>query len=326
MPLSLLNVNRKEAFLIQEIGTNSPGEIALLTTLCNPVISAVTMIGPSHLERLGSVKLITKEKQQIYLKSPKALWLFNRGNLWTEKMFQKFGVSHKPTLTFSSDKKNANISLWFLRENSQSSVIEGHIASAKSKAKVLFSGKHNLENLMCACGLALGAGIDPQEIWSLIPKCKLPKGRQEWFKLKDKNISILFDAYNANPSSMSLFLDSCESFSKASQRLSVLGDMKELGKNSMQYHKQLAKHPALLNSRFIAFIGKYGNVLKEALKQKGFKGRFVSSKTYNRQIFSELEKELKPNDFLALKASRSLKLENLLFDLTGKKVFDTNYF
>ena len=50
VPLSLLNVNRKESFLIQEIGSNKPGEIAFLTSLCTPVISAVTMVGPSHLE------------------------------------------------------------------------------------------------------------------------------------------------------------------------------------------------------------------------------------------------------------------------------------
>lgn len=324
VPLSLLSVNRKEAFLIQEIGTNSQGEIAFLTSLCNPVISTVTMIGPSHLDGLSSVELVAKEKQQIYFKSPKALWLFNRDNPWTEKIFQKFGISHQPVLTFSSDKKKENISFCFLKEKAQSSTIEGHIDSVKSRAKVSFSGNHNLENLMCACGLALGAGIDPQEIWSLIPKCKLPKGRQEWIKIKDKNISILFDAYNANPSSMNFFLNSCKSFSKANQRLFVLGDMKELGKDSIQYHKHLAEHPALLNSRFIAFVGDYGSMVKEQLKQKDFRGRFVSSKTYNRRIFSELKKELKPNDFLALKASRSLKLEDLLFDLTGKKVFDND--
>ena len=324
VPLSLLSVDRKESCLIQEIGTNSPGEIAFLTSLCNPVISTAIMIGPSHLKGLGSMDLIAQEKHQIYLKSPKALWLFNRDNPWTEKMFQKFGVSHKPVLTFSSDKKNENISFRFLKEKAQSSIIEGHIDSVKSQAKVLFSGNQNLENLMCACGLALGAGIDPKEIWNLIPKCRLPKGRQEWFQIKRKNISILFDAYNANPSSMSFFLDSCESFSKAKQRLFVLGDMKELGKDSAQYHKQMTEHPALLNSRFIAFIGEYGSLVEEHLKQKGFKGRFISSKAYNCQILSELKRELKAKDFVAIKASRRLKLENLLFDLTGKKVFDND--
>ncbi len=319
-PLSLLNVDRKEAFLIQEIGANSPGEVAFLTSLCRPVISAVTMVGPSHLKGFGSVELVAQEKQQIYLKSPKALWLFNRDNPQTEKMFQQFGSSHQPALTFSSVKNNVDISLRISKEEPALSVIEGRIGSVSSQAKALFSGKHNLENLMCAGGLALGAGIDPRQIWALIPKCRPPKGRQERFYIKDKNISILFDAYNANPSSMSVFLNSCEAFSKAKRRLFVIGDMKELGKDSAKYHKQMADRSALLNSRFVAFVGEYGEMVEELFKQKGFKGRFVRAKAYSQGILAELKKELKTGDFVAIKASRSLKLESLLSDLTGQTI------
>ena len=319
VPLSLLAVDRKEAVLIQEIGTDRPGEIAFLTALCDPVMSVVNMIGPAHLKELDSLESIAQEKQEIYLKSPKALWLFNRDNDWTEKMFQEFGSSHPSVLAFSSNKKDAHVRLRFLQEGAQSSLIEGCIGSIKSKARVLFSGGPNLDNLMCACGLALGAGIDPQEIWNLIPQCRLPSGRQEWFQIKDQSISILFDAYNANPSSMDFFLKSCGKFSKAGQRLCVIGDMKELGKDSVKYHKQLAGQSALLESRFVAYVGEYGGLLEEQLRGKGFKGQFVSSKTYDSQILSALSNELKPNDFVAIKASRRLGLERLLFDLTGRK-------
>lgn len=321
VPLSLLSVDRKEAFLIQEIGTNQPGEIAFLTSLCDPVISAITMVGPSHLEGLGSIELVAQEKQNIYLQSSKTLWLFNRDNFYTEQMFQKIGSSHQPVLTFSSNKKDVDVHLYFLKEEAQSSLIEGRIGSVKSKTEILFSGDYNLENLMCACGLALGAGVDPKTIWDLIPQCKPPSGRQEWFQMEDKNISILFDAYNANPSSMSFFLKSCEKFSKTGKCLFVIGDMKELGKDSEKYHKQLASQPVLLQSRFVAFIGNYAGLVEEQLRQKGFKGRFVSSKTYDKQILSSLKEELSPKNLLAIKASRSLKLERLLFDLTNIKIF-----
>ena len=321
VPLSLLSVNRREALLIQELGTNKPGEIAFLTSLCDPVFSTVTMIGPSHLEGLGSTELIAKEKKQIYLQSQKALWLFNRDNPHTEAMFQELAVFHNSVLTFSCHKKDVNVRLQFIQESAQFSLIEGQINSVQSKARLSFSGKHNLENLMCACGLALGAGIDPKKIWNFIPKCKPPAGRQKWFQIKEKNISILFDAYNANPSSMNFFLESCKKFSKAEHRLFVLGDMKELGKDSSKYHKQMTAHPAILESRFVAFTGEYRDLVKEHLKQNGFKGRFVSSKTYDKKILLALKDELKPNDFVAVKASRSLKLERLFFDLTGKKIF-----
>ena len=203
--LSLLKVDRKKALLIQELGTNHPGEIAFLSSLCNPRFSAVTMVGPSHLEGLGSIEQIAEEKKQIYIYSPKALWLFNRDNPYTEQMFQELTGSHKPFSSFSSRRLNVDVHLQFLKESARGSLIKGHIGSVPSQAKIVFNGKQNLENLMCACGLALGAGIQPKQIWKLIPKCSLPTGRQNWFQIKEKNISILFDAYNANPSSMDFF-------------------------------------------------------------------------------------------------------------------------
>ena len=322
LPLSLLRVDKKKSFLIQELGTNSPGEISFLTRLCRPVISAVTMIGPSHLEGLGSVESVAGEKKQIYLKSPKALWVFNRDNFWTEKLFQELGLNHSSVLSFSSHhKKSADVCLYFLKQEARFSLIEGVIGGEKSKAKVLFSGQANLENLMCACALALGAGVKPQKIWSLIPQCELPEGRGQWFRLKNLKADIFFDAYNANPSSMDFFLQTCKKIAPAGKRLFVIGDMKELGQDSVFYHQQLACQIALLNPRFIAYIGEYACFVKEQLKQNNFKGRWISSKIYNKKIVSALKGELRAGDIVAVKASRSLKLEKLLFDLVGRKIF-----
>ena len=319
LPLSLLQVCRHGAFLIQEIGTNRPGEVAFLTSLCRPVVSAVSTLGASHLEGLGSIELIAQEKKQIYLQSPQAIWLFNRDNPYTEKLFQELSGKASSFLSFSGQKK-ADVSLRLREEGAQDSVVEGHIGSVPGQSRARFSGSHNVENLMCACAMALGAGLPAKEIWSRIPQCRTPPGRQEWFNIQDKNISVLFDAYNANPLSMKAFLSSCEKFSLAHRRLFALGDMRELGQDSAMYHKELAEHPVLLKSRCIAFMGDYGSVVEERLRHKGFKGRFIKAKSYTETILSTLRGELKSGDFLAIKASRGLRLEKLFSDLTGREI------
>jgi len=321
VPLSLLSVHYREAFLIQEIGTSRPGEIAFLTELCDPFISAVTMVSPSHLEGLGSTELVAQEKQDIYLKSPKATWVFNQDNSWTNKMYKKYGEGHFSNLSFSLCQKKADVSLAFKNEKAQSSLVEGHIGSVFSSAQVSFSGFSNLENLMCACTLALAAKIDPQKIWNCIPYCQLPKGRQEWFYMRDQKSSILFDAYNANPSSMHMFLESFGKFSQPKQRILIIGDMKELGKDSMFYHKELASHPTLLQSRFVIFIGEYANLMEQELKNQGFKGECVSFQQYDKKTLRVLKERWKTDDFIGIKSSRSLKLDRLFFDLTGQKIF-----
>ena len=314
LPLSLLNVNQKSAFLVQEIGTNAPGEIAFLTQMCQPMACLVTMVAPSHLEGLKNIESIAHEKRDIYLKSPKAVWAFNADNFWTKKMWKK--LSKKDSVYFSSQNQSAQIRLSFLKESSQKSVITGRIGAISSRAELLFSGQENLDNLMGACALALAVGAKPEQIWKNMPQCRLPKGRQEWFFMKDKQISILFDAYNANPSSMDFFLNSCRKFSK--QRVLILGDMKELGEKAEKYHQQLAVHPSVLEARCVFFIGEYAGLVGGELKKNNFKGLFKSSKAYNKSLLADLKSELKAGDLLALKASRSIALEHFVFNLTGK--------
>ena len=320
-PLCLAGPKTKESFLIQEIGTSGPGEIASLTALCDPVISAVTMVGPSHLQGLGSVPLVAKEKQDIYLKSPKALWVFNRDNPWTEAMFRQWGKTHKAVLSFSSQKTAADISLKLIKEGLKSSLVKGHIGGLKIQAEVAFLGQHNLENLMCACSMALGAGIAPKDIAQRLALCRLPAGRLESFVLRDKNVSVLFDAYNANPASMKAFLQHCAKTASPEKTLFVIGDMKELGEQALSYHKALSDEPALLKSRWIAFVGERASLVERSLLQKGFKGQFIKAKACCKGLSSALSQEMKSGDLIALKASRSLRLERLLFDLTGKKIF-----
>lgn len=322
VPLSILSVRQKEAFLIQEIGTSQPGEIKFLTSLCEPLVSAVTMLGPAHLEGLGSMEAIFREKRDIYLKSQEgACWLFNLDNPYTEKMFQELRPSAPSVLTFSGGKKTADIQLNFIEEGRSSSLIEGHIGSLPvSSTRVYFSGKGNLSNLMCACGLALGAGLKPQEIKPRLSECRLPQGRGQWISVEGGK-SIFFDAYNANPSSMNAFFDSFSQFVQAKNRLFVLGDMRELGKDTAHYHQKLAVRLSSLKPRWLAFVGEQAGFVEQELKEAGFSGQFIAARAYSTKILSALKKELKDGDAVGIKASRSLRLEQLVFDLLGKDPF-----
>ena len=138
VPLCLAGPKTEGTFLIQEIGTNRPGEISALTALCHPVVAAVNMVGPSHLQGLGRVALVAKEKQDIYLKSPKALWVFNKDNPWTKAMFCKWGHSHKPVLSFSSKEKSADVHLVFAKESFEASLVKGHIGECPHRLKQPF--------------------------------------------------------------------------------------------------------------------------------------------------------------------------------------------
>lgn len=327
--LSLLGVSKKESVLIQEIGTNQPGEIAFLTELCQPDISVVTMVGASHLEGLKSLEGVAQEKKNIYLKSPSALWIFNKDNIWTKSMAdglyrpRREGVFSKRGQTlfsFSSKDTEVDVSLRLLQQEKDYFIVQGHIGAFKSKAKIPLFGKENLENLMAAAAIALAMGIPPQRIWEKLPECRKPKGRQESFVLKEKNLSICFDAYNANPDSMEFFLKHCEQAIPGPRRILVLGDMKELGGESKKYHIRLASHPVLLSSKALFFVGEEASLIAGELKKNQYQGIFEAFKAYNKKLSPLIKKQCQKGDFIGIKASRSLALEQVFFDLTGKNI------
>ncbi len=319
VPLSILSAESPGSVLIQEIGTSRPGEIAALTALCGPEAAAVTMAGPSHLEGFGSVEAVAGEKKQIYIQSPGAAWVFNRDCPWTEKMFQELAPKARRVLSFSSRRADADVRLRLAGGGAFSSDVEGVIGRSSGRAGLGFSGESGRDNLMCAAGLALAAGVSPGEIWSRLPLCRLPPGRQQWlFVRKPKKLSVLFDGCNANPASMEAFLKVFGQAAPAKKRFLALGDMRELGRESARRHRALAEHPALLGSAFVWHIGSEGGELEAALREKSFKGGFFRSKAYRRGDLSRLAGRLKDGDFIGIKGSRSLRLERLLFDLTGQ--------
>ena len=326
--LSLLAVKKKSSLLIQEIGASRPGEIDFLTKLAEPFVSAVTMVGPSHLLEMKSLSAVAEEKQNIYL--TEGIGVFNKDNFWTLKMWERLSKKCKKSFSFSSKKDSVDVWMEWIPNSQVKSVkdekicfyrsLRGRIGGLESESKVGFS--ENLENLMCSSAIALAVGLDPSKIWDKLSECRLPRGRREWFYLKDHNLSLCFDAYNANPSSMSLFFDSMAQAVDLERRVFVLGDMKELGDQAEFYHKQLAQDKNLLNSKAIFFIGEYGGLLERELKKNQFKGFFKKFKSYQ-DCLPVLKQNLKSGDFIGFKASRSLFLERIFYDLSGFKIFES---
>lgn len=322
VPLSILSVKNKKGGLVQEIGASHKGEISTLTRLCDPLVAAVTSIGPAHLSGFKNIKSLVKEKQQIYENSPKAKWVFNEDNPWTRQMLSslKKKKSAEEIFTFSAKNKNSKIWLSIVQEKRKSMRVKGSIEGISGNTNLSFSGPHQLENLMCAASLALAAGINPKTIWQRLPLCRMPEGRQNWFELKNKKVNILFDAYNANPLSMNAFLKQCHKH-KTGRLIFILGDMKELGAKSSSYHKSLGQSEHLKRGDVIWYIGEYGNLIGRTLKAGGFKGQFIQSDSYKKSKLKKINTLLKPADTIGIKASRSLKLEQALFDLTGQSIF-----
>ena len=230
VPLSLLRIPRDSELAVIEMGANHQKEIALLASICEPTLGYITNYGKAHLEGFGGVEGIIKGKSELYdyLRSAEALAMVNLDDgIQVEKSqgIEQFGFgSVKGTVQWSSESKSEFAGVRILY-GADSYSIQSQL-----------SGSFNELNIVAAACLGHHFGVDALDIKDAIEAYAPQMNRVEW-RVTASN-KVLLDAYNANPTSMKL---SVESFAKwhKEKGLLVLGDMFELGDESAAEHQSM---------------------------------------------------------------------------------------
>ena len=144
-------------------------------------------------------------------------------------------------------------------------------------------------------------------------------GSQSNCYLKNK-VKVIFDAYNANPDSMTALLNHVLQCQIPGKLHICLGDMLELGPNSDRFHRALGQKVAQVisstNVGVIAFIGQFGKAFQEGLEAGEVKRSIFLLDKYKSSLADDISSQLQPRDTLIMKASRDIQLEKLLEDLS----------
>lgn len=210
LPMTILNCPDDAEFLILEMGTNHPGEIAHLCEIAQPDVGVLTNVGTAHLEFFGSREAIAKEKGTL-LGAAKEFSIVSS---------ECFGLDMMPSeRRIQVDPRNAEI--------------------AEAVAIVL-PGDHNLSNASLAFAAAQKFGLTAEEASKALAGFQLPGAR--WRKYEWCGVTYIDDSYNANPESMIAALDAFAKEKCYGQHIACLADMLELGENSKELHRQVFQH------------------------------------------------------------------------------------
>lgn len=230
VPLSLLHIPRDSELAVIEMGANHQKEISLLASICEPTLGYITNYGKAHLEGFGGVEGIIKGKSELYdyLRSAGALAMVNLDDhiqIDKSKDIDQFGFG---------------LENGFVRWRSQSKTeFAGvHICCGADSYYIQsqLSGSFNELNIVAAASLGHHFGVDALDIKEAIEAYAPKMNRVEWRKTKFNK--VLLDAYNANPTSMKLSVESFAKWHKENGLL-VLGDMFELGNESATEHQEM---------------------------------------------------------------------------------------
>jgi len=229
VPLTLLNLRDDDEVAIVEMGANRPGDIAELCGIATPDAGLITNIGKAHLEGFGTQEAIRRTKMELFdfLDEQKRICFYNLNDPYLREVYRvahwriSFGDSDKAPM-YSGKILEAHPSL---RMN-----INGVEVNSR-----LF-GRHNGQNLLAACAVALHLGVTPDVLMEAMLHFQPADMRSE--KLSWRGSTVYLDAYNANPSSMQSALEAFAS-EPAKEKWIVLGEMAELGAATTAEHSAL---------------------------------------------------------------------------------------
>ena len=279
---------------VVEMGMRNLGEIELLSSYCEPDIGVITNIGSAHLERLGNLKNIALAKCEIVagLKkdgvfiSPESKRIKDNLSYEGEKIFTRY-----------KDVSNVEISVSHSKFTYQNIDYELNV-----------EGDYNIENALLVIEAAKKLNISEQNIKKGLYDYKPIEKR--WETSEVKGFTFINDSYNANPESMKAVLKTFLSVYKPPLVL-VLGNMGELGKDEIAYHREIGEFLCAYNGVKLLTVG---NLAKYILRSSTLEGvEFETNFECAKYIIENVEKD----STILLKASRAMKFEEII-EMVGR--------
>jgi UDP-N-acetylmuramoyl-tripeptide--D-alanyl-D-alanine ligase len=301
LPLSVLRINKKTDIAVFEIAMNQPGEIKRLTSIAAPDIGVITNVGRGHLEFLGSIKNVAREKFELllYLNS-NGVAILNNDDRYVRGMA---GKTKAAVFTFGAnngaDFMVHNIQLQ--KEGSKFSV------NGVDSFFIPLLGKINVYNALAAISVASFLGMGSGQMKRRLRTLKPQKLRLN--RIVKKGIIIYNDSYNANPDSMAaaIFIVARE---ENRRKVACIGDMLELGTRSAEFHRKIGELLKENNFGVVLLFGDESANIARSLKDNDY-GGIVLHFNDKQKLQNELIKTIRRGDVVLIKGSHANRLDTV---------------
>ncbi len=302
VPLTLLRI-KDESFAVVEMGTNAPGEINYLAQIVKPYVGLIINIGPSHLEGLKTLKDILKEKSKLFGHlEKKGCAVINKD----DPLLSSLKIKSR-TLTFGITAKNCD---YYADKITNQNAGTQFILNNKYKFSLPVLGMHNVYNALAAVSACSALGIDIKVCQEALLDFRPAKMR---FNISKHNgIDIINDAYNSNPLSMKVALDTFSSLKTKGSKIVVAADMLELGKDTGILHYETGQLVAKSGVDILITVGNLAAKMAEGARDNGMSNSRVKNFKDYKEAAEFLLGISKPNDTILVKGSRAMKMEEFI--------------
>ena len=275
LPLTILNCPDDADFLVLEMGTNHPGEIAALCDIAAPDAGLITNVGTAHLEFFKTQDGIAEEKGALF-EAARDFCVVSSENVRLDALRARCG-------------------------DAECIVVDPRPAWLAEALSPVLPGAHNVSNAALAFAVAERFGATREGALAALGGFSLPGAR--WRRVEKWGGAFIDDTYNANPDSMVAALDAFAAEPCDGRRIAVLGDMFELGPGALDFHRKVFAHAMSLGIPLVVGVGELSS---QCLCHLAYKSVAALKKRFRVDVSA--------GDLVLLKASHSMNLGELIED------------
>jgi UDP-N-acetylmuramoyl-tripeptide--D-alanyl-D-alanine ligase len=310
VPLTILQLASDTRFLVLEMGSRGMGHVEELCHIARPRIGVITNIGWTHMQYFRTRDNLANAKAELLRCLPRdGTAVINADDDYSEILR---GLSPCPVLTFGLSRA-ADIRAHDIQVDKYGKVVFTLRSKGGGKANISvpLPGRHNVENALAAAAVGKIMGVDMESIAEGIANATTTAWRMEMIN-RPEEITIINDAYNANPVSMRSALMAMCDISCDKRAIAVLGDMAELGPVSEKAHREVGELAVDYGTDILITVGRKSRKTAQAAREKGLPRGSVFMADGVDKAAEILRAIVEPGDVVLIKGSRFLGLEKLV--------------
>ena len=304
VPLAIFPADPSQDYLVLEVGTNHHGEVKTLSEMALPDMAVITNVGAEHLEGLGDLDGVRREEASIVTGlNPRGCLIVNGDDAGLVSLVSrysgqiiKFGLATSGNDLFATDIECTATGTHFNLNG-----------NPRRRLFVPLLGRHSACNALAAIAVARRMNIAEDAIIKSLASAAQVDMRLHLSKVN--GVTLLNDAYNANPNSTRAAIETLVALPARGRRVAVLGDLLELGRQSDAYHKETGLLAANSNLDLLICVGKKAQLIAASAKAAGMEATAIVTYPDAAAAAKAITRRVRGSDLILLKGSRSIGLE-----------------
>lgn len=306
VPLTILRAGMDTDVLVVEMGMRGAGQIAALCAIARPTLGLITNVGTSHIELLGTQDAVAQAKGELISALPSSGRAFLNGDdPYTDVIA---AASAAPVVRWGLSTV-CDVSAREIGVDDDSRASFDLVAEQGTmRVSLPVPGRHNVYNALAAAAVALHLGLTPLAVADGLASATFSGMRMQVFT-SASGITVINDAYNANPVSMRSAIETLAEMGTQGRRVAVLGDMAELGSLTEVAHFQIGEQVARLPIDLLVTVGPRAKRIAQGALAEGMPAEAVRPCAEAPEAVEVLDDVLAAGDVVLVKASRVMGLE-----------------